>query len=78
MTAPASTQLGQRPASLEGSTSVERTLSTLTSELLLRLFFFPDCKSAMAWTAQHPDTKVISIPDAFELGCQMVAARWSP
>jgi len=42
------------------------------------IFFFPDHKSAMAWTAQHPDTKVISVPDAFELGRQMVAARWSP
>ena len=41
------------------------------------IFFFPDRKSAMAWTAHHPDTKVISVPDAFELGRQMVAARWS-
>jgi len=41
------------------------------------IFFFPDRKSAMAWTAQHPDTEVISVSDAFELGRQMVAARWS-
>ncbi len=40
------------------------------------IFFFPDRESAMAWTAQHPDTSVISLPDAFELGRQMVAARW--
>ncbi len=40
------------------------------------IFFFPDRESAMAWTAQHPDTKVISIPEAFELGRQMVSARW--
>jgi len=40
------------------------------------IFFFPDRDSAMAWTAQHPDTMVTSIPDAFELGRQMVAARW--
>ncbi len=40
------------------------------------IFFFRDRESAMAWTAQHPDTKVISIPDAFELGRLMVAARW--
>ncbi len=38
--------------------------------------FFTDRESAMAWTAQHPDTTVMSIPDAFELGRHMVAARW--
>jgi len=40
------------------------------------IFFFPDRDSATAWTARHPDTMVISIQDAFELGRQTVAARW--
>ncbi len=40
------------------------------------IFFFPDRKSATAWTAQHPDTMVVSVPHAFELGRQMVATRW--
>jgi len=40
------------------------------------IFFFPDRDSATAWTAGHPDTMVISIHDAFELGRQTVAARW--
>ncbi len=40
------------------------------------IFFFPDRESAMTWTSQHPDTMVISLPDAFELGRHTVAARW--
>jgi alkylmercury lyase len=42
------------------------------------IFFFPDPEIAAAWTSSHPDTGVISVPDAFELGRQMVAARWRP
>ena len=42
------------------------------------IFFFPDRESAVAWTAHHPDTLVISVSDAFELGRRMVAARWHP
>jgi len=42
------------------------------------IFFFPDPEMAAAWTSSHPDTTVISVPDAFELGRQMVAARWRP
>ncbi len=40
------------------------------------IFFFPDRERAMAWTSQHQDTMVITLPDAFELGRQTVAARW--
>ncbi len=40
------------------------------------IFFFPDRERATAWTSQHPDTIVVSLSDAFELGRQMVAARW--
>lgn len=42
------------------------------------IFFFPDREAAVAWTARHPDTLVISVSDAFELGRRMVAARWHP
>ena len=42
------------------------------------IFFFPDPEMAAAWTSSHPDTTVISVPDAFALGRQMVAARWRP
>lgn len=38
------------------------------------IFFFPDRNTAAAWTRSHPDTAVISVSDAFELGRQMVAA----
>ena len=40
------------------------------------IFFFSDRETATTWTAQNRDTIVISLPDAFELGRQMVAARW--
>ncbi len=40
------------------------------------IFFFPDRARALAWTSQHQDTMVISLPEAFELGRQTVAARW--
>ena len=42
------------------------------------IFFFPDSDSAAEWTKRHPDTTVISVSDAFELGRRMVSARWSP
>ena len=42
------------------------------------IFFSPDSKSAAEWTKRHPDTTVISVSDAFELGRRMVSARWSP
>jgi alkylmercury lyase-like protein len=42
------------------------------------IFFFPDGETAAAWTRSHPDFTVISVPDAFELGRQMVAARRGP
>jgi len=42
------------------------------------IFFFPDREAAVAWTARHRDTLVISVSDAFELGRRMVAARWHP
>ena len=42
------------------------------------IFFFPDSLSATEWTKTHPDTTVISVADAFELGRRMVSARWSP
>jgi alkylmercury lyase len=42
------------------------------------IFFFPDRKTAAAWTGSHPGTTVLSVSDAFELGRQMVAARWRP
>ncbi len=42
------------------------------------IFFFPDGDSAAAWTRRHPDTTVISVSDAFELGRRMVSARWRP
>jgi alkylmercury lyase len=40
------------------------------------IFFFPDSQSAAAWTASHPDTSVISLSEAFELGRRMVAAQY--
>ncbi len=40
------------------------------------IFFFPDRERATTWTARHPDTMVISLADAFELGRQLVATRW--
>ena len=42
------------------------------------IFFFPDTDSAAEWTKSRPDTTVISMSDAFELGRRMVSARWSP
>src|SRR5467141_2937053 len=42
------------------------------------IFFFPDSDSAAEWTKSHPDTTVISVSDAFELGRMMVGARWRP
>ncbi len=42
------------------------------------IFFFPDSDSAAEWMKSHPDTTVISISDAFELGRSMVRARWLP
>ncbi len=42
------------------------------------IFLFPDRTSAEAWTSSHPETSVIAIPDAFELGRRMVEARWHP
>lgn len=40
------------------------------------IFFFASREAATHWVAGHPDTSVISITDAFELGRSMVAARW--
>lgn len=40
------------------------------------IFFFPDHENATAWARSHPDTTVISVSEAFELGCLMVRARW--
>ena len=40
------------------------------------IFFFPNQDAAAAWTKSHPDTTVISVSDAFELGRRTVAARW--
>jgi len=40
------------------------------------IFFFPNPESAATWTASRPDTSVMSISDAFELGRRMIAARW--
>jgi len=42
------------------------------------IFFFPESDSAAESTKGHPDTTVISISDAFELGRSMVSARWRP
>src|SRR3989441_6469341 len=42
------------------------------------IFFFPNQDAAAAWTKSHPDTTVISVSDAFELGRRMVSARWRP
>jgi len=42
------------------------------------IFFFPNMDAAATWTKSHPDTSVISVSDAFELGRRMVAARWRP
>jgi len=40
------------------------------------IFFFPDRHTAAAWTGADPETTVISVSDAFELGRLMVAERW--
>jgi alkylmercury lyase len=40
------------------------------------IFFFPDRPAAATWTGAHPETTVISVADAFELGRLMVAERW--
>jgi alkylmercury lyase len=40
------------------------------------IFFFPDRETANRWTRDHPDTMVISVLDAFQLGRLMVDARW--
>ncbi len=42
------------------------------------IFFFPDRQSADRWTTDHPETLVISVSDAFELGRLMVDTRWRP
>ncbi len=42
------------------------------------IFFFPDRQSADRWTREHPETLVISVSDAFELGRLMVETRWRP
>ena len=40
------------------------------------IFFFPNLESAATWTASRPDTSVLSISEAFELGRRMVATRY--
>jgi len=40
------------------------------------IFFFPTPEAAAAWTASRPDTSVISLADAFELGRRMIVARY--
>jgi len=40
------------------------------------IFFFPNRENAAAWARSHPDTTVISVSEAFELGRLMVSARW--
>jgi len=40
------------------------------------IFFFPTAEAAAAWTASRPDTSVISLADAFELGRRMIVARY--
>ena len=40
------------------------------------IFFFPSAGAAAAWTASRPDTTVISLSDAFELGRRMITARY--
>ncbi len=40
------------------------------------IFFFPNAAAAAAWTASHPDTSVISLAEAFELGRRMITARY--
>ncbi|HKW40695.1 MAG TPA: organomercurial lyase [Gemmatimonadales bacterium] len=40
------------------------------------IFFFPTAEAAAAWTASRPDTSVMSLADAFELGRRMIAARY--
>jgi len=42
------------------------------------IFFFRNRENAAAWARSHPDTTVISVSEAFELGRLMVAARWRP
>ncbi len=42
------------------------------------IFFFPDRETANRWTRDHPETMVISVLDAFQLGRLMVDARWRP
>lgn len=40
------------------------------------IFFFPSAAAAAHWTARHPDTSVLSLSDAFELGRRMTLARY--
>jgi len=40
------------------------------------IFFFPNRENAAAWARSHPDTTVISVSEAFELGRLMVHTRW--
>ena len=40
------------------------------------IFFFPDRDNAAAWAKRQPDTTVISVSEAFELGRLMVRTRW--
>jgi len=40
------------------------------------IFFFPNRENAAAWSRSHPDTTVISVSEAFELGRLMVHTRW--
>lgn len=42
------------------------------------IFFFPERDTAAAWTKGHPDTTVISVSEAFDLGRKMVETRWRP
>jgi alkylmercury lyase len=42
------------------------------------IFFFPNRETANRWTRDHPETMVISVLDAFQLGRVMVDARWRP
>ena len=40
------------------------------------IFFFPDRDNAAAWAKRQPDTTLISVSEAFELGRLMVRTRW--
>ena len=40
------------------------------------IFFFPNTDAAAVWTASRPDTSVVPVSDAFELGRRMIATRY--